>query len=379
MILPFVNGINHRIDLIIGKVTADNDLKIINGPSYIAVIHIRQNVVIYPVDVLHIELAGIFFEKRFRCFQRSRKSVYGDAVLRLAVAVLRSDFCGVQKNPAIDLRALIFTGIPCGENRRIDCFCLKRFRQSISDSVYSQKINSETFKLVVDAETGIVLEFVGYDDLGNETESIKTTDISIIKNTNGGSTDIAAFVDASLDNREVYKDIERTDFLDTDYVKRSAVSTTSISKTIDNDTVDSDCYNSREGFLAYLNDSNYYNKDMRRTNSNSDTHYYGWHCNTVLDHEADDYIRVSLKVYLYSSTSKDPAASYGVYTVGMVGDSIFGMCTMDQATAPNGWNSFSRRWCLGNAGSITGIEMSPSGKGSTYTGADAVSYTISIA
>lgn len=63
----------------------------------------------------------------------------------------------------------------------------------------------------------------------------------------------------------------------------------------------------------------------------------------------------------------------------MVGDSIFGMCTMDQATAPNGWNSFSRRWCLGNAGSITGIEMSPSGKGSTYTGADAVSYTISIA
>ena len=57
---------------------------------------------------------------------------------------------------------------------------------------------------MVDAETGIVLEFVGYDDLGNETESIKTTDISIIKNTNGGSTDIAAFVDASLDNREVY-------------------------------------------------------------------------------------------------------------------------------------------------------------------------------
>ena len=250
---------------------------------------------------------------------------------------------------------------------------------TISDPIYSQKINSETFKLVVDAETGIVLEFVGYDDLGNETESIKTTDISIIKNTNGGSTDIAAFVDASLDNREVYKDTERTNFLDTDYVKRSAASTTSISKTIDNDTVDSDCYNSREGFLAYLNDSNYYNKDMRRTNSNSDTHYYGWHCNTVLDHEADDYIRVSLKVYLYSSTSKDPAASYGVYTVGMVGDSIFGMCTMDQATAPNGWNSFSRRWCLGNAGSITGIEMSPSGKGSTYTGADAVSYTISIA
>lgn len=250
---------------------------------------------------------------------------------------------------------------------------------TISDPIYSQKINSETFKLVVDAETGIVLEFVGYDDLGNETESIKTTDISIIKNTNGGSTDIAAFVDASLDNREVYKDTERTNFLDTDYVKKSAASTTSISKTIDNDTVDSDCYNSREGFLAYLNDSNYYNKDMRRTNSNSDTHYYGWHCNTVLDHEADDYIRVSLKVYLYSSTSKDPAASYGVYTVGMVGDSIFGMCTMDQATAPNGWNSFSRRWCLGNAGSITGIEMSPSGKGSTYTGADAVSYTISIA
>ena len=126
---------------------------------------------------------------------------------------------------------------------------------TISDPIYSQKINSETFKLVVDAETGIVLEFVGYDDLGNETESIKTTDISIIKNTNGGSTDIAAFVDASLDNREVYKDTERTNFLDTDYVKRSAASTTSISKTIDNDTVDSDCYNSREGFLAYLNDS----------------------------------------------------------------------------------------------------------------------------
>ena len=117
---------------------------------------------------------------------------------------------------------------------------------AISDPIYSQKINSETFKLVVDAETGIVLEFIGYDDLGNETESIKTTDISIIKNVNGGSTDIATFVDTSLDSCVVYKDIERMHFLDPDYVKRSAVSTTSISKTIDNDTVDSDCYNSRE-------------------------------------------------------------------------------------------------------------------------------------
>lgn len=250
---------------------------------------------------------------------------------------------------------------------------------SISDKIYSQKINSETFELVIDVETGIVLEFTGYDNSGNETETIKTTDISITKNAIEKNTGVAAYVDTSLNKRGYYDVIKRENTLDADYIERSAVSTTSISNTIDNDTADSDCYNSRSGFLAYLNDSNYYNRDMRRTDSSSGTHYYGWHSDTVLDHEATDYIRVNLDIYLYSSTSKDPAASYGVYTVGMVADSVFGMCTMNQATAPNGWNSYSKRWSLGNAGYITGIEMSPSGQGSTYTGADAISYTISIA
>lgn len=248
----------------------------------------------------------------------------------------------------------------------------------ISDPVYSEKINAKTFELVVDANTGIVLEFTGYDELGNETESIKTNRISVTENAANQKTAVATLVDESLNEYKGYELSVRTMSLDEGYVERSAVSATSISETIDNDTVDSNCYNSRNGFLAYLNDNNYYNKDMRRTNSSSSDHHYGWHSDTVLDHSATDYIRVNLDVYLYSSTSKDPAASYGVYTVGMVADSVFGICTMDQATAPNGWNSFSGRRCLGNAGYITGIEMTPSGQGSTYTGADAISYTISI-
>jgi hypothetical protein len=251
----------------------------------------------------------------------------------------------------------------------------------ISDPVYSEKINSSTYELFVDVETGIVLEFVGYDFSGNETESIKTTDISVLKNDESGTSPIGSHIDSALveyQNNDEYGDIVCSSFSNEEHIERSTASATSISNTIDNDTIDSNCYNDRSGFLAYLNDSNYYNKDMRRTNSNSSDHYYGWHSNTVLDHTATDYISVSLSIYLYSSTSKDPAAAYGVYTVGMVGDSVFNICTMDQATAPNGWNSFSKRRCLGNAGYITGIEMNPSGKGSTYTGADAIKYTMTI-
>lgn len=75
---------------------------------------------------------------------------------------------------------------------------------AISDKIYSQKINSETFELVIDVDTGIVLGFTGYDNSGNETETIKTTDISITKSAMGGSMGIAAFVDDSLRNHGHY-------------------------------------------------------------------------------------------------------------------------------------------------------------------------------
>lgn len=79
----------------------------------------------------------------------------------------------------------------------------------VSDLDYSKKINSNTFELKIDAETGIILEFTGYDLSGHETESMKTTNISILKNASNGTSDIASFVDSSLSEYLNYEKITR--------------------------------------------------------------------------------------------------------------------------------------------------------------------------
>lgn len=254
----------------------------------------------------------------------------------------------------------------------------------VSDPVYSAKINSVTFTLTVDVETGIILEFVGYDADGNETESIKTTEISIIQDASVNRNNLTGFISEALENYDGYTEERRNhEWIPIDDSAENTVELTatrgdSISCLIDNDTIDSDYYNERYGFLAYLNDSNYYNEDMRRTYSDEGDDGYCWYTESPLDHESRDDIDVDLDIYLYSSTSRDPAANYYLDSMGDV--TIVGkrVCVFDQSTSPNGWNSFSRSVFYGFPGEVWGISIYPSGSGSTYTGADAVNFYAEI-
>lgn len=163
------------------------------------------------------------------------------------------------------------------------------------------------------------------------------------------------------------------------YTPNVTTSNSSYSALIDNDTIDSRYYNDRRGFLAYLNDSNYYNQDMRRAESNDRVNNsYGWCSESGISHQYGDTVEINLEVYLYSSTSRDPAATYAFLTQGTVAVSFFGFDTLDQGTAPNGWNSLYGTKTIYDNGYLIGIQVTPSGRGSTYTGADAVDFTFSI-
>lgn len=250
---------------------------------------------------------------------------------------------------------------------------------TISDPIYSEKINAKDFRLIVDSETGIILEFTGYDSEGNETESIETTNINIIKDSTMQRGSLTGFIDSELKEKCAEYDEENISASNlSEYTPSTVAATGRISALIDNDTIDSEYYNERGGFLAYLNDSNYYNEDMRRAESNDGDDYYSWYVESGVRHDWDSTIEVDLEVYLYSSTSRDPAAAYRLGSQGMVAFSAFGIDTLDQGTAPNGWNAISKEMEVGNDGTIYGIEMGPSGRGSTYTGADAVDYTIRV-
>ena len=254
---------------------------------------------------------------------------------------------------------------------------------SISDPVYSEKINSNSFQLTIDFETGIILEFVGYDTEGNESESIRTVDFTVVENCAIPKSVLPEIPVNSLRNYSDYTEKSTAHvFVSEEYLKNirttNAVGTNSIYCLIDNDTVDSSYYNIRQGFLAYLNDPNYYNKDMRRTDSNKGDDNYSWFTDSPLSHSATAYIDVDLDIYLYSSTSKDPSALYYAYSIGMVAGTGKLICSMDQSTATNGWNSFSKSVYIGSSGDVIGLTLYPSGEGSTYTGADAVSFDASI-
>jgi hypothetical protein len=82
--------------------------------------------------------------------------------------------------------------------------CVVIVQGIISDPVYSEKINSASFSLAIDYETGIILEFIGYDADGNETESIRTTEINIIKDDSICQSNLAGFVDNAMERYRDY-------------------------------------------------------------------------------------------------------------------------------------------------------------------------------
>ena len=123
-----------------------------------------------------------------------------------------------------------------------------------------------------------------------------------------------------------------------------------ISYYIDNDTSDTtNCYNIRSGYAAYIKDSDYYNGDLRRTYSSSRSDSYSW----------------------MRQTSFGNVVQYEPH------DAAYIMFSLNQSTNANGW-SFHKYTIKTNSSTagwynIQGVEVMPSGTGSGYSAADAIS------
>ena len=152
-------------------------------------------------------------------------------------------------------------------------------------------------------------------------------------------------------------------------------STKSVNYKIDNDTSDTaNCYNIRNGYTAYIKDSDYYNGDLRRTYSNSSSDSYSWVRKTTFGNSVkNNPINLIVGVYLKSTVLSDSAASYWC----MQKDGAYKMFTMNQTTHANGWSYYSytinKNYQTAGWYSIMGIEVMPSHTGSGYSAADAIS------
>lgn len=152
-----------------------------------------------------------------------------------------------------------------------------------------------------------------------------------------------------------------------------AVATTSYR--IDNDTSDTaNCFNIRAGYTAYIRDSDYYNGDLRRTYSYSSSDSYAWMRKTSFGNYIQyKPINLTIGVYLKSSVLSDSAASYWCSQR----DGAYRMFFVNQSTNANGWSYYTYTIKTNNSTSgwysIRGVEVMPSGSGSGYSAADAIS------
>ncbi|MGM9574901.1 MAG: hypothetical protein ACI3VE_03260 [Oscillospiraceae bacterium] len=148
----------------------------------------------------------------------------------------------------------------------------------------------------------------------------------------------------------------------------------SISYFIDNDTSDTaNCYNNRNGYAAYISDSDYYNGDLRRTYSYSSSDSYAWMRKTAFSNSIkNNPIHMSVGVYLKSTVLSDTAASYWC----VQSDGGYIMFYVNQATNANGWSYYTYTLNTNHSTpgwySLKGIEVHPSGTGSGYSAADAI-------
>lgn len=159
------------------------------------------------------------------------------------------------------------------------------------------------------------------------------------------------------------------------FAESRALQTTSY--VIDNDTIDSTCSNIREGYTAYVKDSDYYNGDLRRTYSYSSTDSYTWLKNSSFSNLIQyKPINLTIGVYLKSSVLSDTAASYWCVQNGEA-YSAYRMFYMNQTTNANGWSyhSYTLKTNYTTPGwyNILGVEVMPSRTGSGYSAADAIS------
>lgn len=66
----------------------------------------------------------------------------------------------------------------------------------VTDESYAQKISTDTFTLYVDMETGVLLDFKGYSESGELTQSITTKSISFLSS--GADNGVEAFAQDTL-------------------------------------------------------------------------------------------------------------------------------------------------------------------------------------
>ncbi len=142
---------------------------------------------------------------------------------------------------------------------------------------------------------------------------------------------------------------------------------------IDNDTVDSTCKTERNGFTVYVTGSSHYNGDCRRQASSNKNAKYSWCKKSEAVHSVYYPIYMAAGVYLNNTKFTDTQAHY--YVVQRDGGYL--MNILNQKTAPGGWTYFDYTIYMNNTTpetySLYGMSVSPSGIGSGYTGADAIS------
>lgn len=144
---------------------------------------------------------------------------------------------------------------------------------------------------------------------------------------------------------------------------------------IDNDTVDKTCTVLRDGFGIYVTGSSHYNGDCRRQLSSDRLKFYEWRKKSEADavYSYGYPIYVTAGVYLRNSLFTDTQAHY--YLIQEDGGYLINI--INQNTARAGWTYFDAtinwNYATPNTFSVYGMSVSPSGIGSGYTGADAIS------
>lgn len=136
---------------------------------------------------------------------------------------------------------------------------------------------------------------------------------------------------------------------------------------IDNDPVASSGNTHAPNGFSYISNSNCYNGDARRRDSNVGDSYVWCHPTIQLNGTT---VKVTLRVYLNHSTFTDPLATYKMNKDGSLED----ICTINQNTAPAGFGSIYSKEVSGCA-QLKEISVRTSGEKNCYTGADAIKVT----
>lgn len=141
---------------------------------------------------------------------------------------------------------------------------------------------------------------------------------------------------------------------------------------IDNDTIASKVANSLRGFDTYLNGSNHYNGDARRSPTGTDARYI-WEVINAGAQNASSYacLYMDLHIWLNDASFNDPYAEY------WVGDSTisYPFCTINQRVAYPGWNNRSSAKNTSVRPGyffINNVSVTPGSTSGYYTGADCI-------